>query len=210
MQTTLVLMTALAISMDSLMVGMVYGVKRIKIPFTSLMVISLTTVFMLALSVSLGASVRQYVPEMWGQVLGASILLLLGVWGLLGARSREAGSDPAPRTIMALRLRPFGLMIQVLHEPMVADLDASGEITGGEALILGLALAIDALGAGFATGLAGIELPVLLLAAGAGNCLFVLSGMKLGAIAGKARRGLQVLPGIVLIGIGLLRLFSAY
>ncbi len=191
------------------MVGMVYGVKRIQIPLTSLMVISLTTVMMLALSVSMGASLRQYVPEVWGQVVGASILLGLGIWGLRGVWEGASDKEQAPRTIVELRLRPLGLIIHVLHAPLAADRDDSGEISGGEALILGLALAVDALGAGFATGLAGIKLPVLLLAAGAGNCLFVLAGLRLGIMAGYTRRGLQAVPGMVLIAIGLLRLIAA-
>ncbi|MCK9906790.1 manganese efflux pump, partial [Frankia sp. Cpl3] len=49
----------------------------------------------------------------------------------------------------------FGLIIQILRDPERADADKSGHIVGWEAVMLGLALSLDAFGAGISLTLLG-------------------------------------------------------
>ncbi len=210
MQLTLIAMTAIAISLDGFMAGMVYGVRRVRVPYASILVIALTTVGVLFVSISAGDLLGHFLSDRTAHLLGALILMGIGACGVVRVYTATAPaySQQAPHTIVAWRLRPLGIVIQILREPLAADLDRSGSISGGEAVLLGAALALDAVGAGFGAGLAGLQVPALLLCAGACNFCFVWAGVLAGErtdLAGRAPR-LGLVPGLVLMLVGLLRL----
>jgi putative sporulation protein YtaF len=87
--------------------------------------------------------------------------------------------------------------------------DRSGTISAGEAFLLGTALSLDAFGAGIGAALVGFPpiLTAVLIAASSG--LFLWWGTKVGFWASKWRwvRQLSMLPGIILITMGILKLF---
>ena len=109
--------------------------------------------------------------------------------------------------IWTWRIRSLGLVVQIVREPLAADLDASGGIDDREALWLGLALALDALAAGFLLALGeGIPffIPFLL---GLANWCFLSAGLFLGRLFGRGEWPLlRLLPGIILMVMGLLRI----
>ncbi len=78
-----------------------------------------------------------------------------------------------------------------------------------EAVVLGTALSLDAFGAGIGARLVG--LPALPTAAviGAACGLFLFAGLRLGFVLASKQRlqRLTLLPGIVLILIGMFKLF---
>ncbi|MEW6524560.1 MAG: sporulation membrane protein YtaF [Bacillota bacterium] len=212
MPVILVALTAVAISIDGFMVGMVYGMRRISLPLSSILVITLTTVGVLFVSLSAGEITGRHLTEGLAHTAGALILMAIGVWGILRVQAGVASQEPyRPRTIWAFRLRSLGIVVQVLREPVRADLDCSGSISYGEAVLLGAALALDALGAGFGAGLAGLEVSTLLLAAGTCSLALVYAGVIVGsreAVQSRAAR-FGFIPGVVLVLVGLLRLLAA-
>lgn len=110
-------------------------------------------------------------------------------------------------TLMRIRIRGLGIVVQVLREPGRADMDRSGAIDAGEALVLGVALGLDALAAGFGASLIGFHLSIVGVVAAAQLFLTWL-GLRLGRNYGArwlGERGFYV-PGVILILIGLLQL----
>lgn len=124
------------------------------------------------------------------------------VWAAESRETRGAFSWPA-RLVRSLAMVP-GL----LDEPARADLDSSGTLTPGEALLLGLALAIDALGVGFGAGMAGLSSTLTPLIAGATQFVFVSAGISVGRRIKMSALapGLEKVPGGILILLGLMRL----
>ncbi|SFB26704.1 putative sporulation protein YtaF [Cohnella sp. OV330] len=113
--------------------------------------------------------------------------------------------------MLTLELRVFGLIIQILRTPSVADVDRSGIITSGEALLLGIALSLDAFGAGIGAALVGFPaVPTAILIAAASG-MFLWAGMRVGFLASGMRwvQRLTVLPGIILIIMGIFKLMQA-
>ena len=107
----------------------------------------------------------------------------------------------------SFQLRIFGFVIHVLREPLKADMDDSGSITGREAFLLGIALSLDAFGAGVGAALLGYAPWLLSICVAFMSGLFLLLGMKSGfrfsGIPWINR--LSFLPGVILIILGIWR-----
>ncbi|MFC3802560.1 MntP/YtaF family protein [Cohnella sp. GCM10012308] len=128
-----------------------------------------------------------------------------------GAEAAHAADAVSVVPMLTLELRVFGLIIQILRTPSVADVDRSGIITSGEALLLGIALSLDAFGAGIGAALVGFPaVPTAILIAAASG-MFLWAGMRVGFLASGMRwvQRLTVLPGIILIVMGIFKLMQA-
>src|SRR5699024_1240480 len=93
----------------------------------------------------------------------------------------------------------------ILSTPDQADLDHSGIISPNEALLLGIALALDAFGAGLGASIIGYQplMTSLLIAFMSGA--FVYAGIKTGFLIAKMKQlqKMAILPSLLLISIGI-------
>jgi len=202
---------ALALNLDSFVAGLAYGTRQIKVPFFSLMIISLVSMAAISLSMLGSQMLQVFIPPAFSHRLGGVLLLAIGAWALLQTRHEAAPAAPkSPEANtaagkMEIRIRPPGLVIQILREPVRADLDSSGTISAGEALVLGTALAMDAFGAGFAVSMLGFSVGITVLVVGLGHFLLTVAGILAGGtfLSTKAGRRLSALPGCILILLGL-------
>lgn len=212
---------ACALSIDGLAVGVVYGMRRIHVPLWSLAIVGLCSAACFYAAVVLGGAVAGAVGWRAPHVFGSAVLMGLGVWnigkGWVESRSAAAAGPAATapraadaldgRTLARVRIRSLGIVVHVLREPHRADVDRSGAIDAGEAVLLGAALGLDALAAGFGAAFIGVHPAVALLVAAA-QLLLTWLGLRLGR--GKQVRWLGekgfFVPGVILILLGLLQL----
>ncbi|WP_338552236.1 MntP/YtaF family protein [Paenibacillus sp. KS-LC4] len=253
---------AFAVSVDGFGVGITYGLRRIRIPLLSVLIIACCSGLIILLSMQLGSVIAKYLSPGAASLIGAIVLMGIGCWallqlrrnrheskkvdadhasaasrnslllpeersGLLGAemtaataeQEAEAASTASgisaaaaeashPVLVVMVELKRIGLVIQILRAPQAADVDKSGTISASEAIMLGVALSLDAFGAGI--GAAMIGLPALLTAIviAAASALFLLGGISFGFRFSHWRgmQALAVLPGILLIMIGISKL----
>jgi len=216
------LLLSFAVSLDGFGVGMTYGLRKIRIPLPSILIISVCSGVILLLSMMAGVALAGVLSPHGASAVGAVILIGIGVWALVQfSRNRDRDDADAPKeedrtvpppaksTLVTLEIRRLGIIIQILRTPSAADVDRSGIITAGEAFLLGAALSLDAFGAGIGAALVGFP-PVataILIACSSG--LFLWLGMRFGFAATGWRwiRKLSVLPGIILIVMGIVKLF---
>jgi len=211
---------ALALSLDGLGVGLAYGIRKIRIPFSSLITIALCSMLAMAVSMLAGHGLISLAGGLRTSTLGAVILMGVGTWQIAQAflHKPEPEEEAVPALsynigmveedlLFRIYLKPIGLSIQVLRTPAVADMDGSGTINFREALLLGLALNLDAVGAGFGAALAGFSLGIIPGVA-LSQLLTVSIGRGLGAkvIPQSICERFAFLPGIVLILIGIFKL----
>jgi putative sporulation protein YtaF len=212
------LVLAVALSLDGLGVGVAYGIRKIRTPLSSLLIIATCSIIAMSISMLAGHSLVDIAGINTSQI-GAVIIIGVGLWQLYQSyihRTEEEGEAvPAlsynlgvqeEDLLFKISLKPMGLVIRVLRTPAVADMDGSGAISSREAFILGFALAIDAFGAGFGAALAGFSLSVIPLVA-LSQILMVSIGRTLSAnlIPLHICKKVAFLPGIVLILIGVLK-----
>jgi len=216
------LLLSFAVSLDGFGVGMTYGVRKIKIPVSSVAIISVCSGLIILLSMMVGVAITRWIPPQGASAIGAVILIGIGMWALIqfirsgerderdagGREGAEAGTA-ADAPVLKMELKIFGFIIQILRTPSAADMDRSGTISAGEAFLLGTALSLDAFGAGIGAALVGFPpmLTAILIAASSG--LFLWSGTKFGLWASRWRwvKQLSMLPGIILITMGIFKLF---
>ncbi|SHF51176.1 putative sporulation protein YtaF [Desulfofundulus australicus DSM 11792] len=214
MELFTILIFALALNMDAFAAGVAYGVRGIRLPFSSVLIISLMSVAAISLSMIAGNLLARAISLSFARHLGGIILILIGLWVLFqamreGNNEGEPAREEEPRPLVQIRIRTLGVMVQVLREPHRADLDRSGVISAGEAILLGLALAMDAFGAGFAFSMLGFDLMLTAFLVGAGHIITTYAGLLAGRTFGATTLGrhFSALPGCILILLGLFKLY---
>ncbi len=197
----------LAVSADGFAAGVAYGVKRIKIPLLSLLVIALASALAVCFSMLCGQGLATLLPAGWAGKIGALLIAGIGCYFLLQAACEKIngveGEEDQP--ILSLSIKPLGIIIQILREPAWADFDKSGVISAREAFFLGLALALDALGAGIGMAMTGMNIFYTVLAVGVLKFILVNLGLFIGAYFshGLIKSLSAIIPGLIFIIIGI-------
>lgn len=229
------LLLAFALSLDGFGVGITYGLRKMKIPLLSIIIISLCSGIVIYGSMQIGVLLAKVVSPNAASSVGAVILVLMGCWSLFQMLTQKEKEQTVPATaegysgtetrletaaaaqtaetelkpaVFSLELRHLGVVIQILRTPSSADMDASGSISSMEAMILGIALSLDAFGAGLGAALLGFNpwSTALMIAVFSGT--FLLMGMKTGLrLSGSYwMKHAAALPAILLIVMGIMKL----
>lgn len=199
---------ALTLSFDCLSTGLSYGLRNITLPWYGILIICSCSGSVLALSMLLGGFLAQVIAPEIVQGLGAGVLIGLGVYILHKSVQEFVEQEHSERPLFQWSIRGLGIIVQILKEPQRADLDRSGLISSKEAVWLGLALSLDSFAAGIGLALMGYSPLWISLCTAASACLFFSVGLYLGRKIGEhsVYRKINLLPGCLLILIGLLRL----
>lgn len=157
---------AIILSIDSLGVGMTYGVRNMKITFLPKVILFVISFLMILFSVFLGNLLLTFLPIFVTNFIGSFILVIMGLLIILQSvrSSRQAQDLPhvantscknsSPRTIQFF-IRSLGITVQIMKDPICSDLDGSQSIDMKEAVFLGLALSSDAIGSGIGFSMLG-------------------------------------------------------
>ncbi|HAQ08035.1 MAG TPA: sporulation membrane protein YtaF [Bacillus bacterium] len=208
-QTISLLLLAFAVSLDSFSVGFTYGLRNVKIPVKSIAVIAACSAVVLMAAMMIGHLIESFFsPEVAGK-LGGAVLIIIGGWVLYQFfREEKTETLCHEKIILNFEIKSLGIVINILKKPMTADFDRSGTINGIEAVMLGLALSLDAFGAGIGAAMLGFSPGYLALTAAFMSSIFVFAGMKMGSYfsgSGWMQR-FSFIPGVLLIIIGVLKL----
>ena len=210
MEYLAILLFALAVSNDGLVAGMSYGINKIKLPVVPLLIISSASGLAVSVSMLLGKGMAVIIPAGIAGRVGALFIILVALYFLMQAcRSRlETLAVGKEEPILAFNIKPMGVIVQILKEPSKADIDSSWEISLREAFFLGLALAMDALGAGIGVAMAGFNILYTALAVAVLKFILINTGIILGkAVKTEAFKKIFVwVPGIILLSIGIIEI----
>ncbi|KEO82056.1 sporulation membrane protein YtaF [Tumebacillus flagellatus] len=219
------LVLAFAVSLDGFGVGVTYGLRKIRFPLWSLLIVTACSATMILIAMQVGGVLLQYVSPQVAKDLGAVILIGVGsfaIYNLVTQKEKEPveengvsvvspaeGEIPEKKTVLRLELKKLGLVIQILRTPSSADVDRSGDISVKEALVLGFALSMDGFGAGIGASLVGFQSTSTALTIAGMGLLFIYSGIKIGTRYADVRflQRMAFLPGVMLIVIGISKFF---
>lgn len=208
------LLLALAVSIDGFSAGFSCGLRKLVIPFTSLLVICLLSAAAVAASMLAGSGVAQLIPLRYISTFGGAVLIIFGLY-IIGQYFKEGQPGKETDIVKKRALREDGSpggqpqkIVSLIRRPEEADLDRSGTLSIKEALLLGSALAADALAAGFGAALIGSPFLPTILAVGLTQFALLPLGAALGRMAMR-RAALPHTPlwgGAMLIIIGIMNL----
>ncbi|WP_088103789.1 sporulation membrane protein YtaF [Halalkalibacter urbisdiaboli] len=210
METLSLLALALAVSLDSFGVGLTYGLRKMKLPLKSLFFIACCSATSILLAMAFGSFIQAYLSVKVAELLGGIILILIGAWALYQVirPAKNTEKTQEDKIILSFEIKMFGVVIRILRKPMVADFDDSGTITGREAFLLGIALSLDAFGAGIGAVLIGYSPIWLAFSVAMMSALFVTLGMKSGYRFADSEiiKKFSFIPGVLLILLGVMNL----
>ena len=175
---------ALSSSLDNFGVGIAYGIRGIRLSWLSNLIIAVICFLFSYAGIFFGQWLAQILPGALPSVAGGVLLLLIGLQIVLIAPRKK----PVAAAVES-QPPPSASIKNILEHPEIADADHSGEISFGEAVILGIALSVNALTNGLGGGLLGLSPFAISLASALGSFVTVWAGVALGAKLATVRIG---------------------
>ncbi|AQS06900.1 sporulation membrane protein YtaF [Clostridium beijerinckii] len=197
------LLFSLSSNLDNLVIGIAYGIKKIRIGTAANLIVALVTSTGTFLSMLLGIYVSKFLPSFLSNSLGAGIIIILGLYFVIQSIFKLINN----KKIKELALKNTNDMIEYAEK---SDLDKSGDIDKKEALLVAFALTFNNFGTGVAASVTGvnIELTVIL------TFIISICTLKLGERAGNHILGkflgkfAPLISGLLLISLGVIELFN--
>lgn len=206
------ILLAFSVSIDSLGIGITYGIKGTKINFISKIILFTISLLIANISIKLGNIITSIFPNLIANLIGAFMLIFMGGWIIFQALNKKDSTykNHKPK-IYNLFINSFGITIQIIKNPIYSDLDNSNKIDSKEALYLGLALSLDSLCVGIGSSMMELNSSLFPILVSSFQLLFILIGSFLGE---KLKKILNIpdniwsiISGILLILIGLFKFF---
>ncbi|MFZ5989949.1 MAG: sporulation membrane protein YtaF [Bacillota bacterium] len=213
-----IILLAVSLSLDALGVGLTYGLRKIKVPLASKLIICLFSILYAAGALAVGKSLSSIISPYISKLIGVTILLAMGFWIILQAVIKKDVGDTLAydyvnreRTLLKVVIKSLGITIKVIKNPGEGDIDKSGKIEISESILLGLALSVDAIGVALGSALAGFHSLLIPFAVGLFQLIFLYAGTCMGtrfSLMNKiSKKTISFLPGILLIILALIRMY---
>lgn len=200
---TLILI-AIAVSIDGFWGGLAFGLRKIRITLTSLLVISSWSILCTFIAMLIGHNIKGYIPIEWAKYIGAFLLFLLGIFTLIEGYKKKKEHIILEEEPIKNKFNIFA----ILNNPLLADVDKQNDIKPSEGNLLGIAVAMDASIAAFTLSILGFSPYICPFLFGISHFILIGSGNIIGKLNILRLIGekFSLLPGIILIGLALLRL----
>ena len=211
--TTILL--AVSSSIDSLGIGITYGIKNTSISGKGKSVIFFVSFIVMIVSLYLGNILKFIFPNFIVNYLGSFLFIIMGIFICFQALKKEekientkTENNDSQKTY-SFFIKFLGITIKIIKDPGSSDLDKSNKIDSKEALFLGLALSIDSICIGIGGSVIGINTYIFPFLIG----FFQLFFLGIGNFLGKKLYNFSKLPsniwsivsGILLIILGIIK-----
>lgn len=199
------LLLVTAVSLDGFGVGITYGLRKIKVPVIALIIIMLCSGIIVYTSMLVGDLLSFLSQKKW-QHPWRYYLIAIGLFSFINVIRAKLINATSTNKAHTTRIEDIKT---VMTTPDKADLDQSGSISAGEAFLLGLALALDAFGAGIGASMLGYSPALTAVLTACMSGFFLFFGMKLGIFLSQQEKlqRLTFLPPVILIAIGIFNIF---
>lgn len=197
------LLFSISSNLDNIVVGIAYGIKKIKIGVIANIIIAAVTTIGTFLSMSVGSYISTFLPQSVTNALGAVVIIFLGIYfvaqSIIKLRNNTKSNE--------LALKDITDMIEYAEK---SDLDDSGNINIKEALLIAFGLTFNNLGTGVAASITGVSIQFTVIATFILSIITIIIGEAignhiLGEILGKYA---PLISGILLIILGIIEFFN--
>ena len=178
-----IILLAVCVSIDSLGIGLTYGIKDTKISFYAKILLCVISFVFAGISILFGYIISNFLTEDICKIIGTIILCGMGIW-----------------------------IINQSADPFSFDVDKSNKIDSKEAIFLGIALSLDSIGIGIGSGIIGINSFIFPIFVSIFHLLFLFLGNFLGKkikqISNIPQNIWSIVSGILLIIIGIAKIIN--
>ncbi len=210
------LVLALSVSIDSLGIGITYGIRNIKIFRSAKIILFTISILLTYLSINLGSLLSNIFSKTFTKWIGACFLILMGLWIIYQAlntkkREEETLNNISSPIIYQFMIRFLGITVKIIRNPISSDLDHSKGIDWKESIYLGLCLSIDSLCIGICSSIIGYSSFLFPILVATFQLIFLSIGRILGnkifSISNIPENIWSTLSGVLLICVGVSRFF---
>ncbi len=188
------LLFGISASLDALLVGIGYGLRKIRINVLQNLCISLVSLLGTCLSVCLGSRLLLFLHASLADRIGSIILILLGAYYIFKWILHSGDLNQSTKTA---------------HAPEIASAEKiSACLKPAETFFLSMTLSLNNIGIGLSASMAGLPLLPAAVTTFSFSALFLLCGNRLGQsrflrLIGNAA---DPISGLLLIGLGIIQL----
>ncbi len=221
------LFLAISSSIDSLGIGVTYGVKNTKISYIGKVVLFFISFIISILSIWFGNVIKNIFSDYLTTFIGSGILISMGFFICFQALKKEKDCmnntdnkkfydnydnniNFKEEKIYSFFIKFLGITIKIIKNPISSDFDYSNSIDSKEALFLGLALSLDSFCIGVGGSIIGISSMLFPLLIASFQLLFLsvgnFLGRKLNKLSHLPDNIWSIISGFLLIIIGLIKL----
>ena len=207
------ILLATSLSMDALGIGISYGLRSIKVPNLSKIIIGFISLLFTAIAIGIGNIIVLFLPAYLTKLIGAGMLAVLGMIIVIQAvwKNKKVISENTKKNKTWLwNIKSLGITVKITRAPEVLDKN-SNKMSVKESIYMGVALSIDSFGAGISSAVSGMNnlfVPIMV-----GVCQFIF--LSVGIICGQKLTSFKridsdifmVLSGTLLIILAFVRYF---
>ena len=179
------ILLALSVSIDSLTIGISYGLKKTKINNISNIILFAISFCITCGSIFLGHYISALFSPVLSTILGSSFLIILGLYNIYKSLNTS---------------------------PTDYDIDHSNNIDAHESILLGLALSIDSICVGIGSGIIGLNDIILPFLVATFQLAFLNCGnsisQKIVKYLNVSEQALSIFSSIILILVGIFRIYK--
>ena len=179
------ILLALSVSIDSLPIGISYGLKKTKINNISNIILFAISFCITCGSIFLGHYISALFSPILSTILGSSFLIILGIYNIYKSLNTT--------------LTDY-------------DIDHSNNIDAHESIFLGLALSIDSICVGIGSGIIGLNDIILPFLVATFQLAFLNCGnsisQKIVKYLNVSEPALSIFSSVILIIVGMLRIYK--
>lgn len=176
------ILLAFSSNLDNLIIGIAYGIKKIKIKFSISILIALINTLGTFLSMILGSILNKFIPVYICNYIGAILLIIVGLFMIFDFFKEQINSKKNKINIQNENKDIIESLNydDILINNKTADTNGSGNIEIKEAISLGLALSINNFALGLGGSMSGISVPLTTLFTFIFCILTLTLGLKIG------------------------------
>ena len=214
-----ILFLAFFSSIDSLGIGITYGLENTKISYIASVLLFFISFFTTFIAIWFGNILINIYSDIVTSFLGSLILTCMGCFIIFQAINKDTKDFKENyiknnninklnnEKIHTLFLKSFGITIKIIKNPIFSDLDNSKKIDAKESIFLGIALSLDAFCIGIGGSILGINSILFPITVSCMQLFFLklgnYIGHKLNTLLNLPQNIWSILSGIILILIGL-------
>lgn len=177
-----VLFLSITLSIDALGIGLTYGLRKIRLPFFSVIIVMFISMFFAGSAILIGDVLLQFIEKDVARIAGSVMIFVMGIF----------------------------VIIKALCSNEDFDFDMSHHIDAIEAIYLGTATSLDAFTVGIGSSISGLNylyIPIFVAVFQiAFLCAGVFFGEKVSKITKLSPLVFSVLSGLLLIVIAISRI----
>jgi len=182
------ILMSLVISIDGFWMGIIYGIKNIKISLEFLLIIMFCNFFVFTLSMFLSGWISSFLKDNYTNKIGGLILILLGLGCLYNI---------------------FKIKMNNLGKDILIPSKKEKTINFKESFFLGFILAIDSFGAGIGASMLRYPLYLTSFLTSLIGGVFIILGIQFGIYLSKLKiiKNIWYFPAFLLILFGVIKMF---